>query len=221
MRLLSIPCLLAVTVFSLNACKSVMNPSFLPSGYTYHHDIYKAPPAGEPWHIGYDYSRAENAEILSEWADAASDIINRLEASNAIGGSPIFLSSPHIDNAFSLSLDHALREELRARGYYLAATPEEQATKLAISSYDPEFKDKMRSYDLNDATQDDLPEPPQETHKNLVIKVMGLAAQEAEDGTITEQSVTLLEEPYILPLYGYEDEQLYFPLGQKIAEVLR
>ncbi|MFK7839978.1 MAG: hypothetical protein AB8B83_06565 [Bdellovibrionales bacterium] len=198
---------------ALNGCKTVMDPTFVQSGYTYHHKEYKAPPADTAWQIGYDYTRAQNASVLNEWRDVAADLTNKIEAITPLATKPVFLSSPtYLDNAFTLSLDHALREEFRSRGYRLAKIPHEDTIKLQISSYDPAYTNVMRSYKLNDEDQVDLPEPPAEIRRNLVLKV---------DGMIDGNFATIIEDPYILPLYGYQDEQLYFPLGQNIAEVWR
>ena len=189
-----------------------MDPTFLPSGYTYHHDEYKSPPADEPWPIGYEYSREENAKILNKWRDVADDVTDKLEEAASLGGTPVFLASPDLDNAFSLSLDHALREEFRARGVSLVAVPSEETFKLNVTTYDPEFKDAMRSYALNDQEEKDLPEPPKEVSKELVIKV---------DGLVADMTSVLVEETYELPLYGYQDRQLYLPITQKFSEVWR
>ncbi len=35
--------LLTIAIFSLGACKTIMNPTFMPSGYKYHHENYKSP----------------------------------------------------------------------------------------------------------------------------------------------------------------------------------
>ena len=212
MRKLSILLGLSTAIFTLNACKTVMDPTFLPSGYTYNHEQYKAPPADKAWNIGYDYTSEKNAAVLETWRMVAADITDKLEADSSLAGTPVFLSSPEIDNAFSLSLDHALRDEFRARGVIVAPVPTEESFKLAVSVYDPEFKDAIRSYDVNDQTDKDLPEPPKEVSKPLVIKIIGL---------VDDMSAVLLEEPYELPLYGYEDEQLYFPLANSIAGVWR
>jgi len=209
-----IPLLLGISTIalSLNACKSIMDPTFMPSGYTYHHDEYKSPPAGNPWGIGYDYTRESNKAMLDQWRAVASDLTDKLESTASLGASPIFLSSPILDNAFTISLDHALREELRARGYTLSSLPTNESLKIQTSTYDPAYKDVMRSYDLNDQIENDLPAPPKAVSKSLMLKVEGLI-----DGAQT----TLVDAPYDLPLYGYQDEQLYFPLTQKIAEVWR
>jgi len=203
---------LSAIIFTLGACKSIMNPTFMPAGYTYHQNEYKAPTGPKAWDIGYDYTRAENAAVLNRWKMVAADLTDKIESVAPLAGAPIFLSSPTLDNAFTLSLDHALREEFRARGYTLAALPSENTIKLKVSSYDPSFRDTMRSYELNDQEEKDRPEPPKQVSKELILKV---------DGLVGDQQTTLVEAPYVLPLYGYQDEQLYFPLGQNIAEVWR
>ena len=203
---------LSATILTLGACKSFMNPTFMPAGYAHHSDNYKAPDGPEAWDIGYDYTRAENAAVLNRWKMVAADLTDKIEQGAPLDAAPVFLSSPTIDNAFTLSLDHALREEFRTRGYTLASIPSEETTKLQVSAYDPQFRDTMRSYDLNDQPQKDLPEEPEAISKELVLKV---------DGLVGEEHITLVERAYVLPLYGYQDEQLYFPLSQNIAEVWR
>jgi len=150
--------------------------------------------------------------VLNQWKAVAADLTDKIEDVAPLSGAPIFLSSPKLDNAFTLSLDHALREEFRERGYRLASIPSEDTIKLQVSSYDPEFTDVMRSYELNDQEEIDRPEPPAEITKDLILKV---------DGLVGDTPTTLVQSSYELPLYGYQDEQLYFPLGQNIAEVWR
>ena len=107
---------LSATILTLGACKSFMNPTFMPAGYAHHEDNYKAPDGPEAWDIGYDYTRAENAAVLNRWKMVAADLTDKIEQGAPLDAAPIFLSSPTIDNAFTLSLDHALREEFRTRG---------------------------------------------------------------------------------------------------------
>ena len=211
-----LPCFLfgaTAAALTLAACHPVLNPKFMPAGYTYHSNEYKSPEAHPPWDIGYEYTTEKNAEVLEIWEIAAMDLTDRLESQLALADAPIFLASPDpLDNAFSLSLDHSLRQELRERGYTLETIPTEGSIKLAVSAYDPEFKDKMRSYVYNDAPQKDLPAPPKEVSKDIVLKV-----DTERDG----KPLTIVEDTYNLPLYGYQDRQLYFPLGQEVSEVFR
>lgn len=202
---------LSAMALSLTACKSLMDPTFLPSGYTHHQKDYKSPHADAPWSIGYDYTHAQNADIVGKWRVVASDIVTKLEATELLAKTSVFLSSPTLDNAFTLSLDNALREELRSRGHYLVSVPDMESLKLQVSTYDPEFKDAIQSYEFNDIEEGN-PEPPKLVNKDMVIKV---------DGLIVNAPVTLVESTYNLPLYGYQDRQLYFPLTQSLAEVWR
>lgn len=202
---------LSAMALSLTACKSFMDPTFMPSGYAHLNKEYKSPPADSPWPIGYDYTHAQNAEVIGKWRVVASDIVTKLEATELIDKTAVFLSSPTLDNAFTLSLDNALREELRRRGYYLASVPDEEALKLQVSTYDPEFKDAIQSYEFNDIEEGN-PEPPTLVSKDIAVKVEGL---------IASAPVTLVESIYDLPLYGYQDQQRYLPLTQSIAEVWR
>ena len=202
---------LSAMALSLTACKTVMDPTFLPSGYLHHQKAYKTPPADAPWSIGYDYTHAQNAEIIGKWRVVAADIVTKLEQTELLGDAAIFLSSPTHDNAFTLSLDNALRQELRSRGHYLASIPNDDALKLEVSTYDPQFKDAMQSYEFNDIEEGN-PKEPELVNKDIAIKIVGL---------IASAPVTLVESTYDVPLYGYQDKQRYFPLGQSIAEVWR
>ena len=202
---------LSAVALSLTACKTSMDPTFVGSGYTYHHENYKAPPGDKPWSIGYDYTHAQNAEVLDKWRAVASDIVTQLEATQMTEDKAIFLSSPALDNAFTISLDHALRSELRSRGYQVVAVPDEEALKIQASIYDQQNRTTFQSHEFNDVIEGN-PEPPKLVNKNLTVKVEGLVA---------DAPVTLVESIYDLPLYGYQDEQRYSPLAQTIAEVWR
>jgi hypothetical protein len=197
---------------SLSGCKTFMDPTFLPAGYTYHQNEAKSPTADEPWSIGYDYTHEKNAEVIAHWQQVAAELVTKLEPSGATSAGPIFLASPELDNAFTISLDNALRQELRSRGYILAAVPDVGTVNLKTSAYDPEFSDNFLSYEFND-TEEELPEPPKVMYKNIVIKIQG---------EVEGKPITLVESYHAqLPLYGYQYPQRYFPMAHDIAEVWR
>lgn len=203
-----------LSIFILAACaKPLVNPSYLPAGYTYHHDQYKSPPGPNPWGIGYDYTAAQNAETLDRWREVSINILDKIEFDGDILAQDIFLAPPKLDNAFTQSLDHTIREELRARSYRLVNLPGPDTLILALETYDPEFKDAMRSFIVNgDIKEAERPEPPALTAKELALTARALRA---------DQTLANVEGRYILPLYGYEDKQLYFPISQDLAEVWR
>ena len=202
---------LSAATLLIAACDTVMRPSFMPAGYTYHQEAYKSPPNGTPWDIGYEYTHAKNKEVLDQWHFVAADLISQLEETNLLGQAPVHLASPDIDNAFSLSLDHALRSEMRARNYTIEAFPTVESLKLVVSAYDPEYETNLLSYDYNDIEEGN-PEPPELINKDIGILIKA---------PTPEQDITLVNRIYNLPLYGYQERKRYFPLTQGTAEVWR
>jgi len=172
----------------------------MPSGYTYHQDEYKAPPAANPRAIGYDYSVQKNAEMLETWRTVASDLTDKIEAKAPLSAAPVFLSSPQKANAFDISLDHVMREEFRKRGYTLASVPSEDSIKLQISSHDLELKDEMKATQVDSEAAAEI----EKINKDVIIKVNGL---------VGELPTTLVEAQYNLPLFGHGDKQSYIPLN--------
>ncbi len=109
-------------VLMLTAC-GYASPTWMPAGYAYHNDEYKAQPGPAADNLGYDYSPERNDQMTGMWAEVASSLVNDLESQTGISAQPVYLEKLAHSNAFNLSLDNALRDELRARGYTLTDTP--------------------------------------------------------------------------------------------------
>ncbi|MGQ0527847.1 MAG: hypothetical protein ACT4OY_07485 [Alphaproteobacteria bacterium] len=106
-------CLLALT-----ACGH-WNPDFVPSGYEHHGgDAYNAPPGPAAKDIGYTWSAEANMQQQMLWSDVAKDLVEKMESAG-VSACPVYMEDLPISNAFNNSLDHALRAELRTRGYTL------------------------------------------------------------------------------------------------------
>lgn len=95
-------------------------PSFFPIGYSKAHEKYKSPDGPAARDIGYSYSVEENEQVLRMWEDAVSSLVDRLEASG-LQAQSVYVMPKQPENAFFLTFDHVLRQELRARGYELSA----------------------------------------------------------------------------------------------------
>lgn len=197
--------------FTVSGCKTVMDPTFMPSGYAHHHKAYKSPPGDKPWGVGYEYTKEQNDEALRIWHATADEMLSELEKASGISSQPVYLALPVLDNAFTYSYDHALRDALRAGGYTLVSEAGPETLTLVTGGYDPEFQDTMREFDYNDVIENE--KPPEPIVKEIILT---LAATQgvAQLGT--------LEGAYTMPLYGYEDEQMHsYFLNGIIGEVWR
>ena len=180
---------LTVSVFALNGCKAIMNPTFMPSGYTYHQDTYKSPPGPEASSIGYDYNQLKNDEIVQVWLATADEMVGELEKAGNVSAGPVYVTPPRKENAFTQSYDHALRNALRARGYTLLDTPDPQG--LILTTGARVVQDGTAS---SYAYRDESDEPA----SALRDMILTLAAMRGEEKLGT------LEGSYTLPTYGYQ-----------------
>jgi hypothetical protein len=108
-------------VLALTACA---NPSPFASGYTYHGDLYKAPPGPDARDIGYEYTLERNDNVVQIWRIVAQDLVSQLEERTGLGAQPIYIEAEENPNAFNASFDNALREQFVERGFTVNATPE-------------------------------------------------------------------------------------------------
>lgn len=137
--------LFAVLALTIVGCRSIMDPTFMPAGYSYHNNLYKSPPGPPADDIGYPYSKEKNAHILNEWQVAVDDLIS------ALGSSPsaVYIVKRNENNAFYNAYDFALREGLRKKGYSIASTPSGAEQHL---SYDAKTKNDTSFTNLNKKT---------------------------------------------------------------------
>ncbi|MCC7305245.1 MAG: hypothetical protein IT558_03185 [Alphaproteobacteria bacterium] len=106
-------------VLALAGCRSITDPDFMPSGYTYHNQYYKAPPGPSADDIGYAYTKERNAAAIEQWEYIVAHLVGRMDMELGEGPQPIYIETLPRHNAFNASFDYALREELRSRGYTL------------------------------------------------------------------------------------------------------
>ena len=110
------------SVLLLSACGAA-SPTWLPAGYSYHNDVYKAQPGPEADPIGYNYTPARNEHMETIWDGVADTLIADLEAKTGMTPQMVYLEKLPNSNAFNLSLDNALRDNLRERRYTLTSAP--------------------------------------------------------------------------------------------------
>lgn len=109
-------------LLSLSACSS---PGPMPTGYTYHQEVYKSPPAEEADSIGYEFSTDKNRVVMEMMHDVALDLITKMEQRFIIPEKEVYLKPTFLNRAQAQSFDHALRAQLKNRGYILVQTPED------------------------------------------------------------------------------------------------
>lgn len=108
------PFSLAGLVFCLGACQL---PSPIPSGYTYHSDLYKSPPAAAPEDIGIPWSAESNEQAAVHWRVAARDMAGQI--AQGLPGRAVHIIPSEPDDPVSSVFENYLREALMARGIRL------------------------------------------------------------------------------------------------------
>lgn len=165
-----------------------------PSGYQYYHEAYKAQPARPAPDIGYEYNREKNNEVIAEWQPVAAQMVAGLQTQLGIQPQPVYLKLLPNKNAFNLTLDYALREELRAQGFTLVEKAD-GVILLKPEAYRPEDKTMSWQFRPFNGDKDNfkkLPEPA----KPDQFKFSLLAAR-------GDSVIGKVENLVPLPAYGY------------------
>ena len=204
--------LTAALTLGLIGCRTVFDPTFMPTGYMYHDDEYKAPPGSEADDIGYVYSDSANAESLQIWRNIINDLVGQLATQIGEDGQRIYIEPLYLQNAFNSSYDHVLREELRNRGYVLASNTR-NALYLTYEAHLPKDSEEKESPDYNGDIDND---PVYKKLKNNDEFVLIL--------TVTKKGVLSAKVAgiYKVPLFGFkEDDGVHIKLYEPIAGGVR
>lgn len=186
----------AILLIALTGCKPLWDPTFMPSGYNYHHDEYKSPPGPEATPIGYTYCAAKNTTVNEAWHHAASDLVLRAKANDIRPAGDVYLTTDINAGAFQSAFDSALREELRAQGYRLVNDPAEAVT-LFYTAYDPVEQGQPESI----APYNDEAHHPNKDGDFLPpSKTLELILGHVENGNLGKKVSAL----YDVPLYGFK-----------------
>ena len=200
--------LLALAPLALSGCELFMNPSAMPSGYTYHQDVYKAAPGPNSKELGYDYSLAKNDEILLVWRESIGDLVNQFEEEIGSTAQAIYIEPLPSDSAFNNTYDDVLREELSARGYTLAPVAG-TAPHLRYEAFLPDEKNALAPGADKSARDFVL------VLTLLDPTVLGLVNQKKEK----EEAAVLgwASGIYRLPAYGHESAVPVFSLFEPVT----
>lgn len=114
--------LCSLLALGLIGCRSIMNPNFLPTGYSFHGEEYKAVPGNEANDIGYEYSQHKNAWVLSKWVAVADEMVQGLEERAELSPNTVYIRENNA-NVFNTSFEFALREAFIKRGFYVISEP--------------------------------------------------------------------------------------------------
>ena len=141
--------LLSSCVFMVAACKPMWDPTFVPSGYTYHHNKYNSPSGKHVEPIGYEYSAEKHERVMRKWRDAVSDLVLRAEAHGLQPMGPVALSTDLEPSAFQGAYAYVLGKELMEAGYMITTDADQDGvTTLYYSAYDPELGEDVVYQDL-------------------------------------------------------------------------
>jgi hypothetical protein len=179
-------------VLLLTAC-GYESPTWMPAGYAYHNDEYKAQPGPAADSLGYAYSPERNAQMTDMWAGVATSLADDLETQTGLSPQPVYLEKLTHSNAFNLSLDNALRDELRARGYMLADSPQ-GATHIKYQAFEvgDEGKGPVVLYN-GDENVDSKAWKPAKTREFVFVLTL------IKDGVAVSEARSVRP----LPAYGY------------------
>ncbi|MGB4057190.1 MAG: hypothetical protein WBK77_03815 [Alphaproteobacteria bacterium] len=179
-------------ILLLTACGPV-SPTWMPAGYSWHNDTYKAQPGPESENLGYAYSPARNDYMVMMWAGVARSLVDDLENKTGMSQQAVYLEKLPETNAFNLSLDHALREELRARGYTLVNSPAE-SLHVKYQAFKPEDEKERIEIPYNgDLEEQRKPWNPEQTEEYTFVMTL------LRDGAAFGET----RSNHALPGYGY------------------
>lgn len=180
------------SVLLLSAC-GASSPTWLPAGYSYHNDVYKAQPGPEADPLGYDYTPARNEHIEAMWSGVADALILDLENKTGMTPQAVYLEKLASSNAFNLSFDNALRDNLRERGYTLVTAPSNDVViKYQGFKVGDENKRVQQKYN-GDTEELNKPWNPEKPEKFTFV--LTLVRNGAAFGEVRRTE--------ILPAYGY------------------
>ncbi|MEZ5918357.1 MAG: hypothetical protein R3D66_00015 [Alphaproteobacteria bacterium] len=200
--------ILFLTAFlSLSACRVIADPTFAPSGYTYHQDLYKSPPGPEAADIGYDYSAVRNDEVQRLWQISVSDLLNQLEDQRGEAlPDTVYIRPLDHKNAFNGAFDNALRQELADRGHILTDnTGDGDILMLTIDARDPDWTQKKPQPEYNGDLEYETHEQIHKKFKDIILMI-----GTSRGSLIMEQASAT----YTLPFYGYDREAWYKKDGE-------
>ncbi len=111
-----------VSALTLSGC-SVVSPNAMPSGYTYHHDVYKSPVSPPSSKVTVPQRYYMDAAQAEQFRDAVYGLLERLTNRAGMSPKPVYILAPDPMTTFYANIDNDLRESMRHIGYALADDP--------------------------------------------------------------------------------------------------
>ena len=191
------------------ACQNYfVNPSAIPTGYKYHNQKYKTIPSPEPADLGYEYTVEQNDEILRSMRVKISQLLDQLEAENDLANKTVYVFTPHDHNAQNAAFDNVLRDELRARDYYLSGDPND-GYKLGYSIREPE--DLEHHVDFGHFNGDEREAHHRDRYHEYEQMIVELALMDGPD------TLDVVRGVYNMPMYGYNRDQYFHVLKPQVG----
>lgn len=190
--------LLSSCVVLVAACKPMWDPTFIPSGYTYHNNAYNSPAGPKPEPIGYEYTAERHAHVMQEWEAAVSDLVLRAEANGMRPAGPVAMTTDMEPSAFNGTFAYVLGQELMDAGYVITADADQpDATVLYYSAYDPELgEDVLYEDHYNDDLEYYNADNSYSSETKPLELVLGFAGDDVLDMRVSAV--------YDIPLHGYK-----------------
>jgi hypothetical protein len=196
-------------ILALAGCQNYfVKPSVIPSGYSYHNDLYKSPPSPEPDSIGYTYTAEKNERVIQGMRDKSFELFSQIEQDAGLAGSTFFIANARLHNAQNATFDHALREVVRERGHRIADAPNENTFVLVYAIDETEHLRRFVDFgNLNDDYNQGRYHRRYSEFENMTI-VLDLI----DGGDVATSAGGV----YNVPMYGYHRDH-HFRLIRPVA----
>jgi hypothetical protein len=126
-----------VSALSLGACS---HPNAMPTGYTYHNEMYKSPAPPPSSKITTEQRQYMDGKQAEQFRDAVYDLVKRLSGRAGMPPKPVYVLAPDPMTTFYANIDNDLRESMRHLGYAISDVP----TGAYVFAYDARLLTKPR-----------------------------------------------------------------------------
>ena len=165
-------------------------PSAMPSGSYRAQEKHKSTDGPVARDIGYAYTVEENEKVLRMWEDVVASLVDQLET-KGLGAQDVYIVPKFPENAFFLTYDHVLRQELRARGYGLV----NDVRGIPVISFDAQIVPKDGSVRVENpvvAVRDE----------GYGKRVMSISVMRGGNSLASVKAL------HTVPLYGYHNDMV-------------
>jgi len=111
----------SILLLPLSGCSV---PNSMPTGYTYHQDVYKSATPAPSAVVSKKQRRYMDAAQAEQFRDAVYDILQRITSRAGMPPKPVFVLQPKRMSTFYNNIDNDLRESMRTMGYAISDIPQ-------------------------------------------------------------------------------------------------